>query len=194
MDSAVIALAEISNLKLIKGFPTSRASHAGEIPCRSVSTIKNNDVSKFFTSKEEIGKSDSELSEAQDILISVEGGSAGEILIVTEEMGEFVPSQQVVTLRVVDKKFTDPWYVAAFLSSSVGQTAIDQLSQGVGIKRIPLRNLQDLMLPLPALEEQRKIGGRFHALIDSIAIHKAVINCFQDLLEAQLDLAFYPKD
>lgn len=186
--SSVVELG--SALELFRGFPTSRATEEGEIPSFSVATLRKGDSARHFASREDIVDVGAQIAQVADVLVAVEGGTVGESLVVVESMGEFVPSQQVATLRVSNLDLIDPWYLGAWLSSEMGRNSLLRLAQGAGIQRITYRNLETLQIALPVLEEQRRIGEQFRVINESIRSHALVITHLEELRDAQLAATF----
>jgi len=55
-------------------------------------------------------------------------------------------------------------YIAQFLGSSIGQHALAVLSSGNVTQRISIADLQECMIALPSLDDQREIVGTHHKL------------------------------
>ncbi len=69
-----------------------------------------------------------------------------------------VAINQDLTGLIIDKNKVDPFFVVWYLHSSKVQKYLDSFSRGTTIKGIPQRNIKNLKLPLPPLEEQKKIA------------------------------------
>lgn len=178
---------------LFPGFPTSRTTDTDGIPCYSVAALRNSEAPKYYASESEFDRLGQRVARTLDVLISVEG-SVGESIVVTDEMGTFVPSQQAAGIRVMDQSIVDPWYLASWLNTEQGRLSLAQLSQGAGIPRIPFRNLQSLRLPLPDLAAQSFIGERYRIIMSSISSHFEAAARLQDLLTAEMDLIFTSEE
>ena len=125
-----------------------------------------------------------------DVLVAIEGGTVGETLVVPDGIDEFVPSQQAATLRVVDTTRLDPWYLGAWLTTEPAREQLRRLARGVGIQRIPIKDLASLIVRVPPLEDQREIGERFHAFETAIQSHRAVTACLEELRDLDLVVTF----
>jgi hypothetical protein len=117
-------------------------------------------------------------------------GTVGETMVVAEGLAEFVPSQQVAILRVTDTDEVDPWYLGAWFSADEAREQLRRLTRGMGIQRIPIRELASLTVKLPTLARQREISRRFLAFETAIKAHRAVAACLEDLREVDLIVAF----
>jgi restriction endonuclease S subunit len=177
-------------LTITKGFPTQRALLDGDVRVMSVAALRNGALPKHFAGRNDIADLGLELAQTADVLVSIEGGTVGEMLVVPAGIGEFVPSQQAATLRVADTKRVDPWYLGAWLSTESAREQLRRLARGLGIQRIPIKDLASLIVQIPPLQDQREIGERFSAFEAAIQSHRAVMACLQELLDADLIVAF----
>ncbi len=173
-----------------KGFPTQRVTSHGPVPVLSLADIRNDAQPRHFANWEDIHDLGLELAQPADVLIAIEGGTVGEVTVVPSAIYKFVPSQQVATLRVVDRSVLDPWYLGAWLASAPGREEITRLARGSGIQRVPIRELSSLLVRIPPIADQREIGERFSAFEDAIRSHRAVTSCLQKLRDLDLVVAF----
>jgi hypothetical protein len=179
-----------SAFSITRGFPTQRATSHGPVPVLSLAAIRNDTPPKLFADWEDIHDLGLELAQPADVLIAIEGGTVGEAIVVPPAIYEFIPSQQVATLRVVDRTALDPWYLGAWLTSAPGREEITRLARGSGIQRVPIRELSSLLVRIPPIADQREIGERFFAFEDAIRSHRAVTACLQELRDLDLVVAF----
>jgi restriction endonuclease S subunit len=173
-----------------KGFPTQRTTSHGGVPVLSLAAIRNDSPPKHFADWEDIHDLGLELAQPADVLIAIEGGTVGEVIVVPPAIYKFIPSQQVATLRVVDRTALDPWYLGAWLASTPGREEITRLARGAGIQRIPIRELSSLVVRIPPIADQEEIGERFFAFEDAIRSHRAVTSSLQELRDLDLVVAF----
>jgi hypothetical protein len=177
-------------LTITKGFPTQRAVPEGDVRVMSVAALRNAAPPKYFAERDEIAEVGLEVAQRGDVLVAIEGGTVGEALVVPDEIDEFVPSQQAATLRVVDPATVDPWYLGAWLATEPAREQLRRLARGMGIQRIPIKDLASLMVRIPPLVDQREIGRRFFAFEAAIRSHRAVTACLENLRDVDLVLAF----
>ena len=194
MPSTVMQLGELPNVHLFRGIPTSRTESEGELPVYSVAALRNGDYPQRYVSREDLESSDSALSMANDIWITVEGGSVGECLVIPDEDPEFVHSQQVAMIRVWQNAEIDPWYLGAWLSSFEGRDEVTKLARGSAIKRIAFKDLAKVEVPIPELTQQRRIGARYRAFSAAIIAHQEAVSELLKLRDADLLLAFTIDD
>ncbi len=177
-------------ISLRKGFPAQRAGSSGPVPVLSLAAIRNHTPPRYFADWEDIHDLGLEPAQPSDVLIAVEGGTVGEVMVVPQAINEFIPSQQVATLRVVDRTALDPRYLGAWLSSAPGREEITRLARGSGIQRVPFRELASLIVRIPPIADQKEIGERFAAFEDAIRTHREVTSCLEKLRDVDLVVAF----
>lgn len=177
-------------LGIHKGFPTQRARLAGDVSVWSVAALRAARSPKRFAQRHDLADLRIDLARPGDVLVALEGVTIGESLIVAPGADEFVPSQQVATLRVSDTTVLDPWYLGAWLATDSAQAQLRRLTRRSGVQRIPIKDLGRVILPIPSLQQQRKIGERFGAFETSIQSHRAVTACLEELRAVDLGIAF----
>jgi restriction endonuclease S subunit len=190
MPTLVMQLGGLANVVLFRGVPTSRTESEGEIPVYSVAARRNGDYPQRYVSREELDTTESVLSMSNDIWVTVEGGTVGECLVIPDKDPEFVHSQQVAMIRVWRNADIDPWYLGAWLSSFEGRDQVTRLARGSTIKRIAFKDLAKVEVPLPALEQQRRIGARYRAFSAAILAHQEAVSELLQLRDADLLLTF----
>lgn len=81
----------------------------------------------------------------------------------------YVMSTSVMRIRL-DRTRAEPRYVIAFLTSPAGRAEILKYGSTVGTPGIgqPLRSLSQMRVPLPPIDEQRRVAGVLGALDDLI--------------------------
>lgn len=177
-------------LDVRRGFPTHRTTPVGEVRVMSVADLRNDSPPRHFADRESISDLGLDPSQPGDVLIAVEGGTVGETMIVPEGIAEFVPSQQVATLRVLDPSKLDPWYLGAWLTTEPAREQLRRLARGSAIQRVPMKDLASLVVRVPPLDEQREVGRRFVAFENAIQSHRSVAVCLEDLRDLDLVVTF----
>jgi hypothetical protein len=192
MDFDEVRLGELGDeLTISRGFPTQRATPDGEVRVMSLAALRNQTQPKLFASWDDLSEVALELAQPGDVLIAVEGGTVGETMVVPEgRLDEFVPSQQVATLRVIGGARLDPWFLGAWFATEPAREQIHRLARGTGIQRVPVHDLWSLTVRLPSLADQRMIGRKFLAFENAIQAHRAVTSCLQDLRDVDLVVTF----
>ncbi len=66
----------------------------------------------------------------------------------------------------VDETKANPFYLQAFFASDTGAALLRSISTGSTMKMISLDKLKKLLIPLPSVEEQNRIGNQYAAAMD----------------------------
>jgi len=184
-------------LAITRGFPTQHAVPEGDVRVMSIAALRNQTPAKLFADRDAISDAGLRTAQAGDVLVAVEGGTVGETMIVPADIDEFVPSQQVATIRIADDTLfpdpataLDPYYLGAWLSTEQAREQIRRLARGSAIQRIPVADLASVTVMIPPLEDQLAIGGRFQAFENAIRQHRAVTDHLQDLRDLDLVVTF----
>jgi type I restriction enzyme S subunit len=100
-------------------------------------------------------------------LVFTQRGTLGQVAIMPREPAEAVLSQSQMRLRV-DPNRADPWFVYYCVSAEAFAKQINDNAIVSGVPHINLGILGSLRIPLPSLDEQRRIAGVLGALDDLI--------------------------
>lgn len=177
-----------------RGFPTQRSRSVGDVGVLSVPALHAGATPKHFAQREDLADLRMDLARPGDVLVAIEGESIGEALMVPADAGDFVPSQQVATLRVADSAVLDPWYLGAWFATDSTRQKLRRLTRRSGIQRISVKDLATVILPVPSLQTQHSIGERFRAFDTSIQSHRAVTSCLEELRAVDLAVVFASVD
>jgi restriction endonuclease S subunit len=162
----------------------------GDVRVMSVAMLRNAAAPRHFAERDSLADLNMDVAQPGDVLVAIEGGTVGESLVVPPGIDEFVPSQQVATLRVTDPTMLDPWYLGAWLTTDPAREQLRRLARGLGLQRIPLKDLGSLIVQIPPLETQREIGEQFRAFETAIQSHRAITACLEELRSLELVLSF----
>lgn len=87
----------------------------------------------------------------------------------------------------VDKAKADPYYLQAFFESERGTAMLQRFCLASVMPSISLGRLKEIKIPLPSLDEQKKIADRFRAKIDEVALYRVklerAINSLRDVYD-----------
>lgn len=75
----------------------------------------------------------------------------------------------------LDDTKINPYYLNAYFLSEEGKSALERIMAGSALPSIPLKELKNLVIPLPSLEVQNKIAVKFLMNLDEIKILKMKI-------------------
>jgi type I restriction enzyme, S subunit len=101
--------------------------------------------------------------ESNDILLNITGASIGRSCIFPENIGEANVSQHVSILRLIDKRIVR--YLHIHIISSFFQQMIMEKQIGVSREGLSMNRLKDFPIPLPPLEEQKRIVEKIDRLM-----------------------------
>ncbi|MDT2643657.1 restriction endonuclease subunit S [Enterococcus dongliensis] len=116
----------------------------------------------------------------QDDIILAVRGSLGTLGYATQENEGWNINSQLAILRT-NKSEISGKFLIQYLLGSKGQKEILSRNTGTALKQLPIKQLKDIPVPVPTLEEQQKIGSLFKQLDDTIALHQRKL----DLLKEQ---------
>jgi type I restriction enzyme S subunit len=97
-----------------------------------------------------------------EVLVTVRG-SLGGVAVVPEHMAGFNISREVAVLPIADGR--DATYVSLAIASNWAQRWLMNVSKGVAYTGINIRDLKQLPIPVPPLDEQREIVRRAKLLL-----------------------------
>lgn len=114
----------------------------------------------------------------RDVLLNITGASIGRCTFVPEDFGEGNVNQHVCIIRGNHK--IDYRFLAAFLSSPIGQGQILSSFTGASRQGLSHKELGLIRIPLPSLEEQREI-------VIVLEEHKSRQNQLRINIESQIE-------
>ena len=91
-----------------------------------------------------------------DVLLNITGASIGRSCIFPTDIGEANVNQHVCIIRT--RSELDPYFLCALLNSDVGQKQIYSYQAGGNRQGLNFAQLGSFDIPLPPLDEQRKIA------------------------------------
>lgn len=109
-------------------------------------------------------------------LIFTQRGSLGQVARIRSDARapRYLLSQSQMKLTV-DLQKADPDFVCHYFRSAEGQRQILRATTATGVPHINLGSLKSFRLPLPPLEEQRRVAATLMAVDDAIAAGEEVI-------------------
>ena len=121
--------------------------------------------------------------DANDVIISIVG-TIGLVAIVDSTLDKANLTENCA--KIVDLDGIDNKYLYYFLVSHYGQNEIKKGTVGAVQAKLPLKNIQDILIPMPPISEQRAIVSNLICLDDKIELNnKMNVN-----LEAQAQAIF----
>ncbi len=87
-----------------------------------------------------------------------------------------------------------PYYMAFMLRSPNVRKKFILLAQGISRYNISKNRVMDIEIPVPNIDEQRKVGQFFKDIDDLITLHQRKLDQLKELKKAYLQLMFPKKD
>lgn len=128
----------------------------------------------------------------QDDIILAVRGSLGTLGYATQENEGWNINSQLAILRTNKSEILGKFLIQ-YLLGSKGQKEILSRNTGTALKQLPIKQLKDIPVPMPILEEQQKIGNFFKQLDDTITLHQRKLNGLKNVKKAMLEKMF-PKN
>ena len=140
------------------------------IPVLSAKNIKNKKLSRLeeirFIPKEMADKWMPIKLRQNDVLMTSEGATLGEVAILQQEKNYCI-GQRLFAVRC-DVELLDPYYFYYFLVSDRGQNEIFARATGSTVEGLRQNEVEDIVIHLPLIEIQKKIGMILRTLDDKI--------------------------
>ena len=86
--------------------------------------------------------------------------------------------------KIVNIKNLDRDFLYYYLLSDIGQLTIDSITVGAVQAKLPLKNIQDIPIPLVPLPEQKRIAAILSALDDKIELNNRMNNNLEEQAQA----------
>lgn len=120
---------------------------------------------------------------AGDILFSI-AGAIGRVAIVTEEMLPANTNQALAIIRIKQNNVYLP-YIKLILTSPIVKSQFERKKQGVAQLNISLKDINELEIPLPAIEQQIECVKKFEMVANIINIRYQQLSALDDLIKAR---------
>jgi len=120
-----------------------------------------------------------------DLIIS-RAGTAGVAVLVPRDFNDVIFGSYLIKVRL-DENLVDPLYVYYYCQSNLYWNQIRSGQAGSTLKNINLRILNNILIPLPPLDEQRKIARILCTVDEAIAKTDTIISRVEELRRALLD-------
>lgn len=145
---------------------TASASDLGEAKLLRITDIQNGKVNWDSVPFCSISASDiSKFSVIpDDIVIARSGGTVGKSFKVRQVKQHAVFASYLIRVRLNNKLPVNASYINFYLDSPLYWLSISQSAQGTAIKNVNAQQLSALLIPLPPLEEQRRIVAKLEEL------------------------------
>lgn len=126
-----------------------------------------------------------------DILLTSEAPSGQALLWDSDE--KIILSQRLFALRV-DKTIADNKYLKYYIQSPQGQRSIIQNNSGSTVFGISAKTFKNIMIVLPDIQDQRKIGDILYTLDSKIALNNQINAELETMAKTLYDYWFVQFD
>ena len=123
-----------------------------------------------------------------DILLSIVG-TIGLVGIVGKSLHQANQTENCV--KLVNLNGIDPLFLYYFLLSPKGQEEIKRGTVGAVQAKLPIKNIENIEISLPPLEEQRRIAGILGAIDDKIENNRRINTNLELQAQALFDEIFF---
>lgn len=121
-------------------------------------------------------------------VITVHTGEVGTSAVITENEANSIGFATIVTRP--NKEILDSYYLSTFLNTDKHKNWAVQMSTGDGRTNYNLRKYTKLIVPVPAIDEQKKIAEYITALNNLIALHRRKCDETKELKKFMLQKMF----
>ena len=103
-------------------------------------------------------------------LILSKNGAPFKVAVAEVQPGQHILANGNLYVMTVDETRADPYYLKAYLESEKGAAALKRITVGTTIPNLGVEQLKRLLIPLPMLEEQKKIADEYRACVTELKI------------------------
>lgn len=148
------------------------------------------DTEPIYLDKEFAEQNKSRKHKIGDV-ITVHTGDVGTSAVIAENEANSIGFATIVTRP--NKELLDSYYLATFLNTEKHKTWAVQMSTGDGRTNYNLRDYTELVIPVPKLEEQKKIANCISNLNTLITLHQRKCDETKKLKKYMLQKMFPQK-
>lgn len=104
----------------------------------------------------------------RNLIISKVGAPAYKVAVASVEEGHKLLANANLYVVELDESKVDPYYLKAYLESAEGQSRFRNIAAGTVVLSIGIKDLKNMMIPLPPMEEQKRIAARYKDAMDEV--------------------------
>ena len=97
----------------------------------------------------------------RNLIISKVGAPSYKVAVASVEEGHKLLANANLYVVELDESKVDPYYLKAYLESAEGQNRFRNIAAGTVVLSIGIKDLKNMIIPLPPLEEQQRIAARY---------------------------------
>lgn len=104
----------------------------------------------------------------RNLIISKVGAPNYKVAVASVEDGHKLLANANLYVIELDEHKVDPYYLKAYLESTEGQARFKNVAAGTVVLSIGVKDLKAMMIPLPPMEEQKRIAARYKDAMDEV--------------------------
>ncbi len=135
-----------------------------------LANVKDGLIDKNLPYINSIDKSNEKYCLTNHCLILSKNGFPFKIAVAELNEGQKILANGNLYIIELDEEKVSPYYIAAFFGSEQGIAALNSITVGATIPNIGVEQLKKLTIPIPLLDEQKKIADRYLALRDEVIL------------------------
>lgn len=117
-----------------------------------------------------------------DLIITAKNSVVKSAVYKSEDDKKVILTGNLIVIRL-DKNKCDPYYLQAFLNSEDGEMEIKSIQTGTTIKVINPKRLEEMLIPLKGMEEQKEISKKYERTVREIENLKNTVRLKVESLE-----------
>ncbi len=126
-----------------------------------------------------------------DILITITG-NLGQCCIYDKGPQEANINQHIARIRIIDNTL-NPQFVRYFLNSNFMRKKYDLIKTGLAYPQLSLKQIQDIVIPIPSIEEQQQIVSILSSFEKKIEVEQLSLIQLQNLKKGLMQSLFTGK-
>ena len=104
----------------------------------------------------------------RNLIISKVGAPAYKVAVASVAENHKLLANANLYVVELDKSKVDPYYLKAYLESAEGQSRFRNIAAGTVVLSIGIKDLKNMMIPLPPMDEQQRIAARYMEAMDEV--------------------------
>lgn len=104
----------------------------------------------------------------RNLVISKIGAPNYKVAVASVENGHKLLANANLYVIELDEQKVDPYYLKAYLESAEGQARFKNVAAGTVVLSIGVKDLKAMMIPLPPMEEQKRIAAKYKDAMDEV--------------------------
>lgn len=149
------------------------------------------DTEPIYLDKEFAEQNQSRMHKVGDV-ITVHTGDVGTSAVITENEANSIGFATIVTRPY--QELLDSYYLSTFLNTEKHKVWAVQMSTGDGRTNYNLRDYTELVVPIPKLEEQKKIASYISNINNLITLHQRKCDKLKNTKKSMLEKMFPKND